>query len=225
MTRNTRLFTGLLVTTLFAANVQADLIISAPTLTVTPGTVGHFGVLLTNTGPQSSFVSAFDFDISTNDPSISFTDARPCFDAFQHPLPPYCSGEAPYIFKDTSSALTHGLSSIADQTGQELVASDGAYHGGCCDLGPASVVSLAEVFYSIAPSTSLGPVAITFIPYPEHFPYGTYLASYEDIISSTTRNGEFNVIPEPNRLALLAGSLLLLALGRRRRLSHKRTTA
>jgi hypothetical protein len=104
MARNMRCFlTGLLVTTLCALSVRADLFISAPTLTVTPGSVGHFGVLLTNTGPQSSFVSAFGFDISTNNPGISFTDARPCTNAFQHPLPTYCSGEPPYIFAETSA--------------------------------------------------------------------------------------------------------------------------
>jgi hypothetical protein len=87
MARNMRCFlTGLLVTTLCALSVRADLFISAPTLTVTPGSVGHFGVLLTNTGPQSSF-----------------TDARPCTNAFQHPLPTYCSGEPPYIFAETSA--------------------------------------------------------------------------------------------------------------------------
>ncbi len=192
MTRHYRPFSKLLLAAAcFVGTVQADLIVSAPTVLASPGSSGRFNILLTNTGTPIG-VGAFSFDISTVSPGVDFTDASTN------------TAGAPYIFAGNSFAEINGLP-LATTTGEELIASDAANSGGVSLYGTA--YSLGEVSYSIAPSATL-PVAITFSI------TGTTLSDPTGFLYPvTTVAGQLtSVVPEPSRLGLFAACLASLVL-------------
>jgi hypothetical protein len=162
-----------------AAGAHADVIISAPAVTVSPGSSGSFEVLVTNTGTSDVAIGAFSFDISTASPSVDFIGASTM------------TTIATYIFVGNSFVDANGLS-LGTRTGQRLTASDAANNAIQSFVGAGGMRSLGNVFYSANPSATFTSLAIAFSK------TGTSLADeFGNPVSATTVDGQITLAPEP----------------------------
>jgi hypothetical protein len=182
--------------TLFPGLTRADILITAPDVTASPGSSGSFDILLTNTGTNGVGIGAFSFDISTATQAVDFTGASVFTTA------------APYVYAGNSFDEMNGFP-LATKTGQELTASDTPNNAVQTILNGGMTLSLGKVFYTISPSPAFTSVDIVFSS------TGTSLADYlGNPVPATTVNGDITLapVPEPSQSILLFVSLGILAL-------------
>ena len=184
---------------LFVGAAQATLVVSAESVTASPGSsADSFDVTLQNTGPLSVTIGAFSFALSTSSTHVIFTSATTS------------TTTAPYIFDGLSF---FGPTISTTPPGQSLQASDLFSGVGGSTLGGGATVGLGHVLFNVDSSAPGGSIPVTLSPFP--------LTSLSDqngtnIPVNILVNGTITVpggptVPEPSTLLLstLGGALLL----------------
>ena len=187
-----------LVLAFSAVPAHADLIISLQpvTLNPAPGDSGDaLEVVLHNTG-SDVHIAGFNFDISTSDTDITFTDAT--FNTVLNP----------YIFAG-NSLFGPDIVNPGFTPGQEISASDSVSNPGTfTTLTSSQDLSLGEVFYNVAQNAALGPANITFNQ-------GNTTLSDENtnpVIITTSQDLTIDIeTPEPSTIAMTLGAAALVA--------------
>lgn len=210
---------------LSARSVQADLVISAQSVTANAGSNGNtLEIDLTNTGPNTvTGIAGFSWSISTGTSNIIFTGATTA-DSPQ-------TTTYPYIFSGNSFADTFLGSDITSGIpGQSLSASDGTNSGTVSlGVGALATVSLGEAFFNVAPGTPGGPIQVTFdtsvttlsgpAAPPNFIPPSIPINTFND--GTITVNA--SAVPEPSTLVLaLLSCPAGLWMARRQRLAAVR---
>lgn len=195
---------------LLPAGAKADIMLQLESVTGAPGSTGTFDVLLKNTGPSPQNITGFNFELTTADPNIAFTDVTTA------------TATAAYIF----SASFFGPDITTMASGQTVEAGDldATFNG--TDVASGATYGLGWVSYSIAGGATNGEVAqIEFSAYP-----GTSLADNNSInVDFIDGSGTITVlapVPEPAAVLLLGAALVMTAglPRRRRRLEHISTS-
>jgi hypothetical protein len=201
--RKTALAVFAIATLLFSVPARADIVLSVESVTGAPGSTGTFDVLLTNTGTLSQNIAGFDFELTTVDTNIAFTDVTTT------------TTTAAYIFP--SSLFGPDIATLTG--GQTVDASDLDATGNGTDVAPGATLGLGNVSFSISPGALNGDIAeIDFTAYPatslsDNVPNNVSFAPESGFITVQT-----STVPEPSATLPLAGSMLLGAwLIRRRR--------
>lgn len=192
--------------TLVSLPVKADIVLSTEPVAAAPGSTDDFDVLLTNTGLSTVNIAGFNFELTTSDTNITFTDVTTD------------TTVAPYIFPD--SLFGPDITTIASGQTVEAGDVDGSMSGAGTDVAPGQTYSLGNVDFTVAADAMNGEIAtLDFTPYP-----GTSLSDASgDNIPFTATQGEIAIatvtpVPEPNSAILLAALALVAALlaGKRR---------
>lgn len=188
-----------------AVPAHASLIINVQSVTVAPGSVNDtLDVSLTNTGPASSQIGGFSFDISTANPGVIFDSAI------------YSTGN-PYIFAGFSFDQDFGFP-LATATGTSLEASDLYDGAGAATVASGSTVGLGRVVFHVAAGTANGPIPVTLAAFP-----ATSLSDAAGGNLTFTGNGgtitvaSASSVPEPATFGMLGGALALFGFIRRKR--------
>jgi hypothetical protein len=171
---------------------RADLVLSAPTLSVSPGSSGAFDLLITNTNPTggaSYFLAADTLELlQTGASGINFTEVN-------------TATAIPYVFTVPGVDNGGGPFSFDTFPTSGFDASDSEFGGlGFDEIAPGAVFGIAHVLYSVDVGAILGSRDLTFGP-------GTSLSDTNgDPVGVTFLNGALNVsaVPEPSTLVLLA---------------------
>ncbi len=188
---------------LLSVPARADIVLSIEDVTGAPGSTGTFDVLLTNTGPSDQNIAAFNFELTTADTNITFTDVTTS------------TTTAPYIFP--SSFFGPDITTFAIGQSVEAGDLDSTFVG--TDVASGATYGLGNVSYSIDPGAPNGDAAtIDFAAYPQT----SLTDSDENNVSFTPQSGTITVqtstVPEPSAAIPLAGALLLaISLFRQRR--------
>jgi len=190
---------------LLSIPARADIVLSVESVTGAPGSSGTFDVLLTNTGTSSQNIAVFNFELTTADTNITFTDVTTS------------TTTAPYIFPSsffgpdiTTPPINPGTVEAGDV--------DATFAG--TDVAPGAIYGLGNVSFSISSGATNGEIAqIDFAAFPS-----TSLAdSSGDTVGFTPQSGAITVqtssttVPEPSTALPLAGAVLLGAWLIRRR--------
>jgi len=187
---------------------RADVVLSIEPSAAAPGSSGSFDVLLTNTGATAVNIDGFNFQLSTPNPNVTFTDVTTA------------TTVAPYIFPD--SLFGPDITTIA--TGQTVEAGDVDASGNGTEVTAGATYSLGDVSYDIASAAMVGDTAIvSFEPYPS-----TSLADMNsNNVSFTAVPGTITVAlgitptPEPSLTWVTALLLVVLpGVGRWRKLNR-----
>jgi PEP-CTERM motif len=193
---------GFAVAVLFSTSAKADIVLSVESVTGAPGSTGAFDVLLTNTGTTSQNIAAFNFELTTANTDITFTDVTTN------------TATAAYIFP--SSFFGPDITALA--AGQTVQAGDfdSTFNG--TDVGPSGVFGLGSVAFSIAPGAVNGETAEIDI---SAFPATNLSDSNFGNVDFTTTPGTITVqtsstVPEPNSILLLAAALIAALFVRKR---------
>jgi hypothetical protein len=194
---------------LLSVPAKGDIVLSIESVTGAPGSTGMFDVLLTNTGPSSQNITAFNFELTTIDTNITFTDVTTA------------TSTAPYIFPD--SFFGPDITTFAIDQSVEAGDVEGTFTG--TDVAAGATYGLGNVSYSIDPGALNGEVAeIDFTAYP-----ATSLTDSDgNNVVFTSQSGFITVqtssVPEPSTALPLAGAVLfggLLIRQRRRQITPK----
>jgi len=194
---------------LLSAPAKGDIALSIESVTGAPGSSGAFDVLLTNTGASSQNIAAFNFELTTANPDITFTDVT-------------TATIAAYLFP--ASLFGPNITTIASGQTVEAGDADALFNG--TDVGPGATFGLGSVSYSIAGGAPNGEVAqINFSAYP-----ATSLAdSSGNNVDFTPGSGTITVqtsaVPEPRATALLLAALVIAAVFARNRRRGSRALA
>jgi PEP-CTERM motif len=190
---------------LLSVPAKGDIVLSMESVTGAPGSSGAFDVLLTNTGTSSQNIAAFNFELTTADTNITFTDVTTD------------TTNAPYIFPD--SFFGPDITTFAIDQSVEAGDVDATFNG--TDVAPGATYGLGSVAFSIAPGAVNGEVAeVDFSAYP-----ATSLSDNDgNNVDFTAESGTITVltstaVPEPSTVLLLAAGLLGIAALRK----HRRT--
>jgi hypothetical protein len=203
--RITTALAALAIACLFVSTpAKADIVLSIEDVIGAPGSSGTFDVLLTNTGLSSQNIAAFNFELTTADTNISFTDVTTD------------TTTATYIFPD--SFFGPDITTIASGQTVEAGDVDATFNG--TDVAPGATYGLGSVSYSIAGGATNGEIAeIDFSPYPQ-----TSLSDSDfNNVDFTAQSGTITVqtatstVPEPGTAFPLAAAMLLAAFLIRRR--------
>ena len=189
---------------LISAPAKGDIVLSIESVTGAPGSTGMFDVLLTNTGPSSQNITAFNFELTTIDTNITFTDVTTA------------TTTATYIFPD--SFFGPDITTFAIDQSVEAGDVEGTFTG--TDVAAGATYGLGNVSYSIDPGALNGEVAeIDFTA----FPATSLTDSDGNDVAFTSQSGFITVqtaaVPEPSAALPLAGAVLFggLLIRQRRR--------
>lgn len=193
-----------IVVLLLSVPAKADIVLTLESVTGAPGSTGTFDVLLSNTGPAAQNIAGFNFELTTADTNVTFTDVTTA------------TTTAPYIFP--TSFFGPDITTFA--TGQSVEAGDldGTFNG--TDVASGATYGLGNVSFAIAQGAVNGETAeIDFSA-----DASTSLSDNNtNIVDFTAEPGTITVqtsttVPEPSTALPLAGAMLLGAwLIRRRR--------
>ncbi len=188
---------------LISLPAKGDIILSIESVTGAPGSSGVFDVLLTNTGPSDQNIAAFNFELTSANTDITFTDVTTG------------TTTATYIFPTSGT----GPDIVTFASGQTVEAGDfdGAFNG--TDVASGATFGLGSVSFSIDPGATNGETAEIDI---SAFPASSLVDSNFSNVDFTTQSGTITVqtssaVPEPATALPLAGALLIAAL-----FAHKR---
>jgi len=179
---------------LLSVPAKGDIVLSVESVSGAPGSTGDFDVLLTNTGSSAQNIAAFNFELTTPNTDISFTDVTTN------------TTTATYIFP--SSFFGPDITTIAAGQTVEAGDVDATFDG--TDVAPGATYGLGNVSFAIAPGAVNGETAeIDFVAYPS-----TSLSdSSGNNVDFTAESGTITVqttsaIPEPSTAFPLAAALL-----------------
>jgi hypothetical protein len=187
---------------LLSVPAKADIVLSLESVTGAPGSTGTFDVLLTNTGSSSQNIAAFNFELTTPDTNISFTDVTTA------------TTTATYIFP--SSFFGPDITTIASGQTVEAGDVDATFNG--TDVAAGATYGIGNVSYSIDPGAINGEIAeVDFAAFTD-----TSLADSQfNNVGFSSQSGTITVqtstVPEPSTALPLAGAMLLGAYLIRRR--------
>jgi hypothetical protein len=172
------------------ANCRADLVITAPNLTVDPGSSGSFDVLITSTG--GTFNVASDIvELSLNGLSgVTFTGVS-------------INTSTPYIYGSDSAALAGSTFTISTFPGTTFETFDFLNGLGAQTIAPGQSFGLVNVQYSVAADAVAGASGtLTFGPDT------SFADASGNAVTADTPNGSITIfaasVPEPSGLSLLA---------------------
>jgi hypothetical protein len=191
----------------FLADAQvarADLLLTAESVTATPGSVNDlFNVYLTNLGATPVDVAAFNFEINTTSTDITFEQATTATTLY------------PYVFAGNSFAESFLSGVISTSSpGQTLDASDFALAPGSFTVvnpGITSSVGLGLISFNVAPSAPYQVAPVTFNPNPA---FTSVSDQFGNLQTLEFASGNITV-PEPATGFLLLVSLTGLLWGKR----------
>jgi hypothetical protein len=191
---------------LLSVPAKADIVLSLESVTGAPGSTGTFDVLLTNTGPSSQNIAGFNFELTTADKNITFTDVTTA------------TTTATYIFPSSLFGPDIAISAVA----QSVEASDLDATGNGTDVASGATYGIGNVSFAIDPGATNGEIAeVDFAAFTD-----TSLSdSIQNNVDFTPQSGTITVqtssttVPEPSTALPLAGAMLLGAwlIQRRRR--------
>jgi hypothetical protein len=187
---------------LLSVPAKADIVLSLESVTGAPGSTGTFDVLLTNTGSSSQNIAAFNFELTTPDTNISFTDVTTS------------TTTATYIFP--SSFFGPDITTIASGQTVEAGDVDATFNG--TDVAAGATYGIGNVSYSIDPGAINGEIAeVDFAAFTD-----TSLADSQfNNVGFSSQSGTITVqtstVPEPSTALPLAAALLFGACLMRRR--------
>jgi hypothetical protein len=173
---------------------RASVLITVGSASANRGDIGDFlEVVLTNPGPGTQNIGAFNFEISVPSGSgITFTSVT-------------TSTSGPYIFAGDSFAGPI----ISDLTpfpgpGQTIDASDLSNSGNGTNVDAGTTVVLGHVLFNVSGSAPLGPVSVTLNTIT---PGATSLSdSLGNNVTYTGNDGKITItgaVPEPSTLVLV----------------------
>ncbi len=172
------------------APCRADLVITAPNLSVAPGSAGSFDVLITSTGGTFN-VASDTVELSLIGLSgVTFTGVS-------------IDTVTPYIYGALSATTAGSTFTFSTFPGTQFETFDFILSTGATTIGPGDSFGLVNVQYSVAADAVVGSSgALTFGP-------DTSLADATGLpVAFTAQNGSITVsgavIPEPSSVALLA---------------------
>src|SRR5579863_4015823 len=128
---------------LLSVPAKGDIVLSVESVSGAPGSTGDFDVLLTNTGSSAQNIAAFNFELTTPNTDISFTDVTTN------------TTTATYIFP--SSIFGPDITTIAAGQTVEAGDVDATFDG--TDVAPGATYGIGNVSYSINPGASNGEIA------------------------------------------------------------------
>ena len=186
---------------LLSVPAKADIILSAESVTGAPSSTGTFDVLLTNTGPSSQNIAAFNFELTTADTNITFTDVTTS------------TTTATYIFPVSFFGPDITTPTLAGPQTVEAGDVDATFIG--TDVAPGATVGLGSVSYSIDPGALNGDIAeIDFSAYPQTSLSDSGGFNVDFTPQSGTITVQTSTVPEPSQgglmIFVLAGSAILL---------------
>lgn len=203
--RKTSLALCAIVLFLFSVPARADIVLSIESVTGAPGSTGTFDVLLTNTGPSSQNIAAFNFELTTANTDITFTDVTTG------------TTTATYIFP--SSFFGPDITTNASGQTVEAGDADATFNG--TDVGSGATFGLGSVSYSIAGGAINGEIAsIDFVLSNTSLSDANF-----NTLDFTANSGTITVqastspVPEPATALPLAALLIGAALFHKRRQS------
>ena len=185
---------------------QADLLLSAQSVTAAPGTVNDtFQVYATNIGASAVEVSAFNFEIATSSTDIVFQQSS-------------TTTGFPYIFAGNSLAdlLFAGLNST-NGPGQTLDVSDLAFLPNSFNvINPGEKFGLGEIFFDVAMNA---PPQMAPVNFNTDFAATSVSDQNGNSIPLQFSNGQIALatVPEPSSGVLLLTGCAILLWKRRRR--------
>jgi hypothetical protein len=191
---------------LLSVPAKADIVLSLESVTGAPGSTGTFDVLLTNTGPSSQNIAAFNFELTTPDTNITFTDVTTS------------TTTATYIFPD--SFFGPDITTIAGGQTVEAGDVDATFNG--TDVAAGATYGIGNVSYAINPGASNGEIAeVDFAAFTDT----SLVDSLFNNVGFSSESGTITVqtssttVPEPSTALPLAGAMLAAAwlIQRRRR--------
>jgi hypothetical protein len=184
---------------LLSVPAKGSSIFSIESVTGAPGSTGTFDVLLTNTGPSSQNIAAFNFELTTSDTNITFTGVSTS------------TTTATYIFP--SSFFGPNITTFA--TGQSVEAGDVDATFAGTNVASGATYGLGNVSYSIAPEAVNGGIADIVLA---AFPSSSLADSGGNNVPFTAESGtitaESSGVPEssttvPVTVALFGGVWLI----------------
>jgi hypothetical protein len=195
---------------------RADLVISAPDITATPGSSGSFLVIITDTGPVSSFSvksDTFQLALTPGQTDVTFTAAMTA--------PP---GSSPaYIYSNsfanqfTGGSIDTQFPGTSFPTRMSFKASDSS-SSSATPLNPGDSFALGLISYTVSASATLGSViALDFGGAGNPNNSLSDGSSPPNSVAFTTLNGSITImaVPEPESLSLLLSALTVCLVGRK----------
>jgi len=210
MRNSTTILAAAILAAVTVAPMQGAAILSLSSATVTPGSIGNtIELTLTNTGPSSISIGAFNFAVAT--PvlgGITFSDAT------------VNTTSASYIFSGSGDSFVidslGGFSVLLSGAGTNSVTGNDfrLTPGAATLVGSGVTVGLAQLLFDVDVAT----------------PYGLQIAAIGITLAESNLadgngntinidsfvNGDISVIPEPSSMALLCAGLVGAVVARRR---------
>jgi hypothetical protein len=180
------------------SRVHAGFVFTVESVTAASGSTNDtFDVTLKNTGSTAVTIGAFAFEITAGS-GVTFT----AVDIY--------TTTVPYIFAGDSGFGPDISNQPPNLPGNTLAALDFSLSGVGFSLAAGATIGLGDVHFNVAPTAS-GPVAISFLGYPD-----TNLSDTQghniSLTGSTLTGGTVTVtpssVPEPYSLVLLATALI-----------------
>ena len=190
---------------LLSVPAKGDIVLSIESVTGAPGSTGVFDVLLTNTGSSSVNVAGSNFELTTADTNITFTDVTTS------------TTTAAYIFPD--SLFGPDITTFA--ISQSVEAGDLDATGNGTDVAAGATYGLGSVSFSIDPGATDGEIAeIDFADFPNTSLSDSAGANVDFTPTSGTITVQTSstTVPEPSTALPLAGAVLFAAWLIRRRI-------
>jgi hypothetical protein len=206
--RGLRLFLPVLVITAIASMpARANMIIMVGSAVGTKGSAGDFlDVTLTNTGPSAQNIAGFNFEISTTDTDITFTQVN-------------TSTVGTYIFAvDSLFGPTISNGTPNPGPGQIIDAAD-ISSGPGNNMAAGQTLSLGHVLFNVSSTAALGGFTVTL---NTTTPGATSLSdSAGNNVTFSGVNGSITInsaagVPESSTLLLMLLALPALTIARRR---------
>jgi hypothetical protein len=190
---------------LATASARADALFSTESVTAQPGeNNGSFQVLVTNDGSSPFDISYFEFEVTTSDSDLTFTESTTQ------------AGSSPYVFAGWSGADgSDGGVTGTSTAGWYLVANDYDHLAAGDTLDPGATASLGTVYFDIAQGAAPGVIPISF---NTSSGITNVWDEYGNAVGAESfAAGNVTATPEPRMMFLIAGLLLpVLAVARRR---------
>jgi hypothetical protein len=186
---------------LLSVPAKADIILSAESVTGAPGSTRTFDVLLTNTGPSSQNIAAFNFELTTTDTNITFTDVTTS------------TTTATYIFPSSFFGPDITTPTLAGPQTVEAGDVDATFLG--TDVASGATYGLGNVSFSISAGATNGEIAeIDVSAYPSTSLSDNNFNNVDFTAESGTITVQTSTVPEPSpgglMILVLAGSAMLL---------------
>jgi hypothetical protein len=195
---NIVLAAGIVIGLLATAPAKANLIIAVQSVTAGPGN-GAFDVTLTNSGPTAASIAGFNFNLSTTDTAISFTDATTATTTAAYIFPAASSFDTLFFGGDLlPSPPNSGQNFNGNVPSDQNV--DASFNPLNVSVAAGATVGLGHVMFHIANGATPGGFAITLGAVPSQ-------TNLNDASGSAPKDPNGTPIP----INLMSGTLTISA--------------